>query len=873
MPRYFTGRTVESRRLTQAQASTFQALVTDLIDQVAMVSVTREQYFELSSKERSAAKNTSYIVAATFDGTNGERLMEHARPCNLIFLDIDTLPNGSSPAEPFVERPALLRERLKWNFAAYKTISSTEAAPRLRVMVDASDIPVDRYPDAVLTVAAAMGLANVTRESAVAVQPMFRPSVFQGQDIEKDHPLICTQFDGETFTVDDICEDLASLPGMVSAGRVARISVKGDAAEDYLTYFRLPVPQVTLQVARDILAILDPDCSRKEWIDVAAGLRHQFPDNPQEAYDLFLEWSMRGTKFVGPGDAEVNWRSLTTQPRGRVPVTIRTVLKMGVEQGWDGAAKVRESCFQDLTSWIMFKCESLTQLTNEGIKRIAAAPLMSSTEEGMLLRTLMAQLTQKYEQKIGLTELKKDLQKAKDEIFLKKENPVDMETLPWARGIVFVASTNEFFRPATHQKFDIQAFDAVNSRYLLPNPEDLKKKDQAVNQGTLYTPMFKPSLYVLNHARCKTVDDYDYDPSQPEEIVIHRDGKSFVNTYRRSYPAADKRLAAYAEDVFLDHLCNLVAEPELRTVILDWMAWQVQHPGEKVRWAILLQGGQGNGKTAISEVMCAVLGDANVRSINSNTIKKGWSEWGVGSQLVFMEEIRVLGKERHDVANSLKEPITNRRITINKRGEHTETLRNVTNYMAFTNYHNAIPLEEGDRRWCVIKSALQNREQVAALLARDPQYFVRLHDICETHAAGLRFMLEDRTITSRFNPNGPAPHTSYKDEMMHDTANELSTVVRQIIDDGENPYITDKVVALKSMIAAMAAAGVSDVSQYAASTLLRELGYSEAGRHLIGADKQPVWVRKDLLGGTNVVALLGSIGKDATLIDEDDFFT
>lgn len=864
MPRYFTGKDVSSHILSPATATTFEALVTDLISMPVLLSVTREEYFKLPDAEQKKAKKAGYVVAATFPDDQHIRKLEHAGPCNLICLDIDGKP-GDSPAAPFIQNPHLLREKLRWNFVAYKTVTSTDEAPRMRVIVDAAGIPPDRYVEAVLTVAQAMGLPYVTRESKVPHQPMYRPSVFQGQDVTEDHPLITRQFSGDTFKLGDIADDLDTLPGTAPSTHVNRVQVKGDAVEDWLTYFRLPLPQVDMDLAREILKHISPDCSRKEWIDVAMALRHQFPEDEAGAYDLFDKWSAVGTKYQGGHETVTQWKSVKEQPRGRAPVTIRTLLKMGMDAGWKGADKVREEGFQDVQKWLMFGCETQTQLTNEGIKRIAAAPLLSHTEEGMLLRTMVTQLKEKYHQSVGVTELKADLQKAKDATRMQKN--AEKEIGAWACGWVFVTATKEFCLRATGQRADMLAFDAINSRYLLPTADDLQSKGQQVTQGALLTPICKPSLYVLNHALCRTVDDYDYDPSNPEEDIISYNMKRFLNTYRPSYKFADQRLADYAEEVFLDHLCNLVAEPELRTIILDWMAFHVQHPGEKVRWAILLQGAHGNGKTVIADALCAVLGDDNVNIINSNTLKKGWSEWGTGAQVVFMEEIRVTGKDRMEVVNSLKEPITNRRITINRRGVDTETAINRTNYMAFTNFHNAIPIEANDRRWCVIKSAIQNREQVAALRERDPQYFKRLHDMCETHAAGLRYFLENRTISPSFDPD-MVLRTKYLEEMIHDTANELVTIISQIIEDAENPYVTEAVVAVGSMIMAMKDQGIEDVSKYQAATLLREMGYTEAGRHLVGTMKQDVWVRKDMLAGRNPLDILGNISKDATLTEE-----
>ena len=110
------------------------------------------------------------------------------------------------------------------------------------------------------------------------------------------------------------------------------------------------------------------------------------------------------------------------------------------------------------------------------------------------------------------------------------------------------------------------------SRKLLPTAEELQALDRDVNENTLSTPKFLPSHYLLNVLKCQTVDDVTYNPAAPEDIIVREDGRLYVNIYRRSYREADPALSAYAEDLFCDQLCNLIAEPAYRTHLLDWMS-------------------------------------------------------------------------------------------------------------------------------------------------------------------------------------------------------------------------------------------------------------------------------------------------------------
>jgi len=853
MPSYFTGKRVDDPELVQSPATKFHDFIQQFINLPVPLSVTSVEYQAMTKAERSKAKQVGYAVPCTFSKSPWHgRKLEHAQPCDLLILDIDD--ENVEAAKNFVSSPELLIGLLKrFNFAAYKTISSTPEAPRLRIMVDAASIPVDQYPDAVLTVAKILGLDKVTRESAIATQPMFRPSVFADQDPELDHPLIATHNDGRPFRVDDIVTE--DLPGLVSGNKPARAASTG-SLDDFLVFFQFPVEGVTLEAVKEALTFIDADCTRPQWLEIAAALKHQFASTADDkAYVLFDEWSATGSKYEGGKDTSTIWRSFKEQARGRAPVTIRSLLKRAVEGGWN-SDPVKESGYKAVSDWIQYQAKSAMQLMSEGAKRIAAAPLLSQVEEGCLVQTLVQKSKQDFHHPLSAMDLKREIKRHKNSIQAKKQESNEIVFPPWTLGIVYIAATNSFLRHRTRQHYSREAFDAMFSRKLLPTVEELEKADKEINETTLNTPKFKPGDYLLQHLKCQTVDDVTYNPAEPEEIIIREDGKNYVNMYRRSYREADKALASYASDLLDEHLYNTIIEPEYRTIYLDWMAHNVQFPGVKIRWVILEQGGEGSGKTMKFQIMRAVLGNDNVKLINPDSIKKGWNEWVFGSQLVGIEELRVAGQNRHEIMNTLKEPITNDYVPVNQRARDTRDVRNVTNYIAFTNFHDAVVVGDDSRRWCIIKSRLQHKEQIRELVARDPEYFSRLGDSFTTHAAGYRYVLENRTISSSFKPNGPAPTTKYLQEMIADTSDDLTVVLKDIIEKGESPLIGSDVLAFGVLKNAMESEGIHNISQKHLTHILRNAGYAPVGKHTIIGSRQSVWAREDRTHGEDPVRML-----------------
>jgi hypothetical protein len=345
-PSYFTGKHVGSPTLVKSPAKNFPDFIEEFTNPLARLGITSAEYQAMTKKEKAEAKMVGYATACTFDKSPWHgRKLEHACPCNLIILDVD----NSDDARPFVEDPAsLVRLLKKYNFAAYQTISSTPASPRIRVIVEADSIAVEKYPDTVLTVGQIMGLPKVTRESAVAVQPMFKPTVFRDQCKDLENPLLVTHFDGRAFTVADISTDVNSLPGITSGSKPSRVS-SVNIVDDFLTFFQFPVHGLTLEQVKEALTHIDADCSRPDWLEIAAGMKHQFGSSQDdEAYAAFDEWSATGSKYEDEKDTAAVWRSFQEHPTGRRPTTIRSLLKRAVEGGWKGnLAQWAETVFYD----------------------------------------------------------------------------------------------------------------------------------------------------------------------------------------------------------------------------------------------------------------------------------------------------------------------------------------------------------------------------------------------------------------------------------------------------------------------------------------------------------------------------------------------
>lgn len=276
-----------------------------------------------------------------------------------------------------------------------------------------------------------------------------------------------------------------------------------------------------------------------------------------------------------------------------------------------------------------------------------------------------------------------------------------------------------------------------------------------------------------------------YRPDMPE-LFTDEDGHPYLNSYNpASVPVAGDMgpVAQSCVDAFKAHMLRLFSGRQaLVDHLIQWMAHNVQHPGKKILWAMLIKGTEGDGKTLIRNVLEAAMGSVNVGEVSSKTLHSEFNGYVEGKCVRMLEEIRVVGKSRHDVLDSLKAPITNRRVTVHKKGQDEYDTLNVTNYMAFSNHSDALALSKADRRWLVIFSPYLHRSEIEAEVGMGiVEYFEPIHQMYREFAAHVRHWLLNVDLTG-FDPVKPAIVTDEKAEMQELGQSDDEAIVREIVE-------------------------------------------------------------------------------------------
>jgi len=585
---------------------------------------------------------------------------------------------------------------------------------------------------------------------------------------------------------------LDELPALIPADWVKKSEMSGGGGGDADNPFEAIKPRhedVDLDALRWMLERLPQDhCDdRNTWRDAIFAVHHQFHDTEyeQDALDLVDAWSAKSHKYV-PGVVQLIWKEAKEERSGGL-VTIGTI------KNWLG------------DTWKNYRRTAVTSEQTEAAEGFRER--IASADESLLQGALAAEIRETAMSDVAREVLVKLVQRRLGTLLgaapgvgvvrrmLAEQRavaaPADVPDIDdglsmapdWAREWLWVRETACFYNRSTKAPYVKTGFDTEMQKHVA----DLTVPD--VDGVRTY----EPSTRMFRHWNCKVVDKTAFHPAFSEVFALH--GMSYFNMYRpdllvkpaASWTPAGKAMAQAIER----HLSLLIPDRRCRQIFRAWLAHQYLHPGVKVRWAPLLKGAHGDGKSLFGELLEIVLGESNVRLMSGDTLQSSpFSGWSEGQCVTVFEEVKFHGHNRYDVVNKLKPYVSNNRVEKHAKGKDPGSIWNVTNYLLLTNHEDAIPLEVGDRRYFVLFSpfldlaALDNALQSDYLISA-AEHFEELFSLVRNNVDQLALWLTETEFPAEWDPNMTAPMTDAKVSMAESSRSDLEMTLLDLFDDVE----------------------------------------------------------------------------------------
>lgn len=191
------------------------------------------------------------------------------------------------------------------------------------------------------------------------------------------------------------------------------------------------------------------------------------------------------------------------------------------------------------------------------------------------------------------------------------------------------------------------------------------------------------------------LDQVGFDPSG-------NDGMVKLNTWQGWPMKPAKGSCEYILEL-LHYLCS--DDPNSEEVyrwLLCWIAYPLQNPGAKMASAVIMHGPQGTGKSAVfSNVLSKIYGDYATILNQKGLEDKFNSDWSDSKLFLLAEEV-VTRAEMWHIKNELKELVTGEWVRINPKNIAAYRQRNHINIVYLSNEDMPLPIDNDDRRHCVV---------------------------------------------------------------------------------------------------------------------------------------------------------------------------
>jgi hypothetical protein len=272
----------------------------------------------------------------------------------------------------------------------------------------------------------------------------------------------------------------------------------------------------------------------------------------------------------------------------------------------------------------------------------------------------------------------------------------------------------------------------------------------------------------LGDPRRTEVDRIDYVPGGP----------SITREYLNSWKGMGAEPMPGDVSPWLELLEKQVKHEWLRKWMIQWFAYPLQNLGCKMNHFLHLYGPSGTGKNALLEPIKRIYGD-NAVTVGKDQIISGFNSIYTSRQFVNLDELHG-GTDPAALAitNRIKMLVTGKKIVVNPKGKIEYEIDNRVNLATTANYSDAVKLDDGDRRACVVKFGTRGEKL--------PDEWWDKYWAWEAQAAPALYEYLLRVDMEGFNPFGHAPHTEWKEIITDSTRGAMEKWVRDLWDDPDS---------------------------------------------------------------------------------------
>jgi hypothetical protein len=221
--------------------------------------------------------------------------------------------------------------------------------------------------------------------------------------------------------------------------------------------------------------------------------------------------------------------------------------------------------------------------------------------------------------------------------------------------------------------------------------------------------------------------------------------------------------------------------------LISWLAQVIKHPEKKTDVAILLQGGQGSGKTLPCDILLERVFGKNIGMSSSGLgcLTQRFNGSTMGKIFCKVDELSVVDGDSFNACfDKMKSLITDRHIQIEKKGLEHMMIENHINFIMTTNHRHTVKIEGDDRRYACFEVSDKHKQ--------DNDYFAHFMDMLDNDEAGNHIYTYFKNYPKEDMVNlRKIPMTEIKQEMLDLSKSSVQRFVECMNDELDEACLYD----------------------------------------------------------------------------------
>lgn len=574
--------------------------------------------------------------------------------------------------------------------------------------------------------------------------------------------------------------------------------------DNFTSRFPLGEPSMaapSLDWLRFAVASVDPnDMDRTEWLSFSAAIKQAGSSltDEQTLHDIWAEWCDKYTAN-DRGENFKLWNSIKDTEVGWTSIERKTNVKAYMQFGFKDAPTINNGSMP-----VSHASDHGTQYQTDANNEF------QSFNTGDVMVGYPIDKTRQSTQEIHSNQINTVPDStAFDEIL----DPQDCKS--WFQNCYFITRTGEIFSRAGRFMNSTKFNGLYGGKHFIITSTG-KSTDEA------WKAALRSTVY--------TIPKVDHVRFLPDKPLFHIEPDAMKRLGLNTYIPAQVEMYQGDVSLWLDHIDKILPDKADQKMFLDYLAHVVKYPGFKIPWAPMLQSAQGVGKTVFFDVMSYALGDMYVYSPKAPELVKSGSTfnaWMRGKLMIIVNEIKI--DERRELIEILKPMITDARVEIQSKGVDQDMEDNPANWLFFSNYKDAIPINKSDRRYGIFYSVLQSAADIEAA-GMGQEYFTRLFDWLRTGGGlqAIAYWLHHYPIERGAIPVR-APESTSHVEALRISRSPMEVIIADCVAD-ELPGFRGGFVSVTMVLTRSRAAGLRNPSPRGVQSCLEGMGYVEIGR-------------------------------------------